>query len=73
MIHGYGRMKWAQGMIYQGNFVNGYRSGLGVMHYKNGDIYIGFWKNNLKKGLGIQCSYNKIGCNIYIGEWNMNV
>lgn len=72
LIHGYGRMKWIQGMVYQGNFVNGYRSGLGVMYYKNGDVYIGFWKNNLKKGQGIQCSFNQLGCNMYIGEWSMN-
>ena len=53
LIHGYGLMRWVQGISYEGHFENGFRNGLGVMEQPNGHVYIGFWKQNFKCGRGL--------------------
>ncbi|CAF1482337.1 unnamed protein product, partial [Didymodactylos carnosus] len=36
-MHGQGRHEYANGDVYEGNYVEGERSGYGVMKDKNGD------------------------------------
>jgi curved DNA-binding protein CbpA len=50
--NGFGKMKYIDGDIYEGNFENGYRSGQGKMMYRNGNTYEGNFKDNLPNGSG---------------------
>ena len=37
---------------YEGDFINGLKSGSGIYLYKNGDKYVGEFKNDEKNGFG---------------------
>jgi len=53
--HGLGTLKWSNGDVYSGNFVNGVRQGAGKLTFgKNGagGEYVGDWKSNLMHGTG---------------------
>ena len=41
MKSGHGKMKYANGEIYDGEWAHDYREGKGEYHYKDGDLYIG--------------------------------
>lgn len=47
---GLGKAKYVNGDIYEGEYLNGVRSGQGVYHYKNGYVYSGLFLNNVKQG-----------------------
>jgi hypothetical protein len=47
---GKGTMKYINGDIYIGEWVNDLRHGYGTMTYTNGDVYEGEWKNDLPYG-----------------------
>ena len=51
-VNGKGKYIFANGDIYEGDFVNSKMSGQGTYTYKNGDIYIGQWKNGSYHGKG---------------------
>ena len=46
MISSYGILKYDQGNIYEGQLLNGKRSGNGKMIFSNGDKYVGMWKTD---------------------------
>jgi hypothetical protein len=46
MISTFGKLKYVNGDIYEGQLLNGKRSGNGTMMFANGDFYNGMWKNN---------------------------
>ena len=51
-IEGEGKMTFADGSSYSGNFKNGKRDGSGTFKWSNGDTYTGAWKNDLMEGEG---------------------
>lgn len=51
--NGYGKYSFANGIVYEGAFVDGKYAGLGVMKWPNGDSYIGEWQDNTQHGYGI--------------------
>ena len=53
-IHdGFAKYRSANGVIYEGNFVNSYRSGRGTMKWPDGRIYDGDWANGSFNGKGL--------------------
>jgi len=46
VVSSYGTMKYSNGNIYEGQLLNGKRSGNGKMYFENGDIYTGMWKSD---------------------------
>ncbi|MBR6242847.1 MAG: hypothetical protein IKQ90_05070 [Ruminococcus sp.] len=64
--HGYGKVKYDSGYIYDGQWKNGKYNGTGTMIYVYGDVYYGEWKNGLRHGKGKITSKNK---DVYEGEW----
>lgn len=51
-FHGFGSMKWPNGDLYVGNFVNGSRSGKGRYTFASGGYYDGDWFNGNRHGQG---------------------
>jgi hypothetical protein len=49
---GVGKYLYANGYIYEGNFVKGIRSGLGKLTSPGGDVYDGMWENDQFSGQG---------------------
>lgn len=50
---GQGKAVYEKGDIYEGNLINGRRSGKGKYKWKNGNKYNGEWKDDLKDGFGV--------------------
>jgi hypothetical protein len=51
--HGLGRMTWTlTGESYEGEFVNGSRTGVGQMYYADGDYFEGRFINDRREGVG---------------------
>jgi hypothetical protein len=50
--HGQGKMHWANGVTYEGNFKNGSMHGLGKITYANGTVYEGGFDKDKRDGLG---------------------
>jgi hypothetical protein len=67
--HGLGILTEPNGKIYNGNWVNGLRSGLGIQYDKR-TIYFGNWNNNKLNGLGTRIAKNGI---IYHGGFKDNL
>lgn len=44
MVSSIGVLKYETGEIYEGQLLNGKRSGQGQMIFRNGDTYYGMWK-----------------------------
>ncbi len=53
IFKGNGNYYWANGDIYEGEWLESGRSGLGIFKYSDGQIYEGEFKNNKKYGKGI--------------------
>jgi len=51
--HGNGKFKWASGMVYDGAWWKGRRSGFGRLSCTDGSVYEGDFVNNNKHGRGI--------------------
>jgi hypothetical protein len=64
--NGKGKLKYKDGNIYEGNFVNGKREGQGKLTYPDGDIFVVNFKNDFIDGQGI---YKTSGGIIYDGKW----
>ena len=45
-------MEYPNGGKFEGNYLNGLKSGKGTFTYNNGDKYVGDFKNNKKDGFG---------------------
>ncbi|TMW56925.1 hypothetical protein Poli38472_002850 [Pythium oligandrum] len=52
-IHRRGRLKYANGDIYDGEWANGKRHGKGILTFANGSSYIGAFETNLFHGFGV--------------------
>lgn len=63
--HGYGSVKYKNGIKYTGNYKNGFRDGKGTLTWENGENYTGEFKNDFITGSGI---YNWPNGNKYIGN-----
>jgi hypothetical protein len=53
LFQGHGKLTFFNGDVYEGSFLNGYRSGMGRYLYINGDVYEGHFKNGCKDGNGV--------------------
>ncbi len=51
-VNGIGKMVYANGDIYEGDFVNGKKQGQGTFTFKNGQAYFGRFFDNLRNGKG---------------------
>ena len=65
--HGNGKMTYANGNVYDGQWLKDKKDGKGTMTYANGDIYDGQWLNDKKEGKG---TMTYIDGNIYDGQWS---
>ena len=65
-LNGYHQKRFADGSMYEGNFVNGKPEGKGTMIYVGGASYIGDWHYGLREGQG---TWNYADGGSYIGEW----
>ena len=53
--HGKGTFVWVnRGARYEGDFVNGLRSGKGIQSFADGERYEGEWRDDLPNGKGVQ-------------------
>jgi hypothetical protein len=50
--HGFGRMEYADGSVYEGLYIDGEKNGNGKFTYGNGSVYEGDSKDNMKHGYG---------------------
>jgi len=64
--YGNGTMKYKNGDVYNGRWMDDTQNGKGTMKYANGDVYNGRWMNDRKYGKGIMRYANG---DIYEGEW----
>ncbi len=61
MKHGYGKMIYANGEKYDGEFFENKRSGYGVLKFSNGETYTGSFQNDNMHGLGtFSCDTEKL-------------
>ncbi|MBV1882338.1 MAG: hypothetical protein KUG82_11935 [Pseudomonadales bacterium] len=65
-FHGQGTYVSGRGLKYEGNWIDGRKSGKGVQTWSNGDIYNGDWLENKRNGLGVQTWADG---GKYDGEW----
>ena len=50
--HGFGKMIYIDGTIYEGDWLYGLKHGKGMFQYKDGSVYRGYFVNDLKEGEG---------------------
>ena len=50
--HGRGKFTFADGAVYEGDWLHGLRHGVGEFKYKDGSVYKGQWQHDLKHGQG---------------------
>ena len=55
-MDGHGELKWKDGKMYTGNFVNDKREGQGTFIWADGRQYIGDWKAGKQHGIGTYIS-----------------
>jgi hypothetical protein len=67
--HGRGRMRFASGSTYIGQWKKGIIHGNGKMTWKNGARYVGQWKEGVRSGFG---TYHWPGGSAYQGGWEDN-
>ena len=59
-------LKYDNGDIYKGEFIDDKRNGFGICIYSNREKYEGLWKNDLKNGVG---KYIFIDGSVYMGDF----
>lgn len=64
--HGYGRMVFSDGTVYEGGWLNGKRNGFGKQKTSDGTYYECEWYNDVPSGFG-KVRYASGGC--YEGNW----
>lgn len=65
-MDGKGIYRWANGAVYDGDWVNNERTGKGKYIWANGDVYNGDWVNDVQQGKG-EMTWQ--GREYYIGDW----
>jgi hypothetical protein len=63
---GKGKMTYANGDVYVGEFINNKRQGIGKMTYKNGAVYEGNWMDDNRQGKG---QYTWADGDVFEGDW----
>ena len=63
---GRGKLVWADGDVYEGEWKAGKKEGRGIYRCADGDVYEGEWKAGEKEGRGI---FRFASGNVYEGEW----
>jgi len=58
-INGYGKYKYKNGDVYEGDFIESKRHGLGEYVYNDQSYYRGEWENDCKSGRGVYCKNEK--------------
>lgn len=69
-VNGKGKMVYATGDVYEGDFVNGKKKGKGILTYKNGDIYVGEFISDRKEGQGTLTFKNGA---VYVGQFGIDL
>jgi hypothetical protein len=64
--HGKGKYTWADGNVYNGEWIHGYMTGKGTYKFINGDVYDGDFKKNKYNGQG---TYTWANGNVYNGNF----
>lgn len=67
MKSGWGRMYYADGSIYEGEWYNDKQNGIGLLKLANSNRYEGLWKDGLKNGEGKFIYLDK--GQVYTGTW----
>lgn len=62
----YGKMTYANGDIYEGEWKDSQKNGHGKYIWTDGDVYEGEWKDGMRNGQG---KYTYANGNVYEGEW----
>ena len=65
-MHGYGKIEWADGRRYEGEYENDKKQGQGIFYWADGRKYVGTWKDGQQHGQGDY--YQKNGQK-KLGEW----
>jgi hypothetical protein len=81
MFHGKGKLTFACGDTYVGEFVNSSKNGKGTYVYANQSFYNGYWKNGKKHGKGVSvykesgsaAKYGWSAGDIFDGEFAENI
>ena len=58
-MHGIGVYKYADGVIYEGQYEDDKKTGYGIYKWKDGRVYQGYWFKGKQHGLGIFKDPNK--------------
>jgi hypothetical protein len=72
-FHGKGQYIWANGDVYEGDFVNGKITGKGKKIWPNGEVYEGDWLNDNRTGKGKYTDANGIERNMNIAQWGSKI
>ena len=67
---GQGRFTYADGSVYEGEFLNGVPFGKGICYYLNGAVYEGMWRHHEPHGQGKMTLENGI---VHRGTWQKGV
>lgn len=65
-MHGHGRIEWADGRKYEGQYENDKKHGTGTFYWADGRKYEGGWKNGKQHGKG---EYYQANGEKKLGEW----
>lgn len=68
--HGKGTLKWPDGTIYSGDWIEDRATGKGLLKFPNGDTYEGDFVENKFEGVGKYVNSKGVA---YEGEWQENV
>jgi hypothetical protein len=52
-MHGFGKLAWLTGTIYEGEWINNKIHGSGTFKKADGSVYVGSWEDGMKNGTGI--------------------
>ena len=64
--HGHGRMTWASGDVYDGQWEHDKQNGVGVIIYADGSCYSGGWNRGVMQGTG---TFTWADADQYEGQW----
>ena len=65
----HGTLRYPDGSVYAGNFLNGLRQGKGTYTYNDGQVYSGEWVEDLKHGNG-EWILNDGSESSIVGHWS---
>ena len=66
---GFGIMRWPDGTVYEGLWMNNLYNGRGKLYHASGDLYEGEFVDDMAQGFGI---YRHANGSKYVGYWNQD-